>query len=261
MNARLFLILLFSISIIYSCKEKKNEAKLQSIEDYWFEQIKLYPDSALLKENLIQLYRDSLDYEAALFYSDSLVSAEDDNPRWWHIKGTLHFELHDTTTAIKAFSKAYMLNPNPIDGIYWARILAFKSDSSCLILCNELLQKFGKDIEKETFLIKGDYYNSKKNYDNALLNYDSSMSASYTFMEAYLQKARLLMQLEKIDAAIAVLKKATIVQNNYDEGFFNLGKCYEKIKDTNAAIEAYNRVLIINPDYTEAENAIDALNK
>jgi tetratricopeptide (TPR) repeat protein len=253
-------MLLFSISIIYSCKEKKNEPKLQSIEDYWFEQIKLYPDSALLKENLIQLYRDSFDYEAALFYSDSLVKVEGDNPRWWHIKGTLHFELHDTVTAIKSFSKAYMLNPNPIDGIYWARILAFQSDSSCLILCNELSQKFGKNIEKETYLIKGDFFTSIKDYDKALLNYDSSINASYTFMEAYLQKARLLMQLEEFDAAIAVLKKSTIVQNNYDEGFFNLGKCYEKIKDTNAAIEAYNRVLIINPDYSEAENAIDLLN-
>lgn len=260
MNVRLFFLLLFSISIFYSCKEKKNEPKLQSIEDYWFEQIKLYPDSALLKESLIQLYRDSLDYDAAIFYSDSLVKVEGDNPRWWHIKGTLHFELHDTVTAVKSFSKAYMLNPNPIDGIYWARILAFQSDSSCLILCNELLQKFGKNIEKETYLIKGDFFTSIKNYDKALLNYDLSMNASYTFMEAYLQKARLLMQLEKFDDAIAVLKKATIIQNNYDEGFFNLGKCHEKIKDTNAAIEAYNRVLIINPDYSEAENAIDVLN-
>jgi tetratricopeptide (TPR) repeat protein len=261
MNVRLFLILVFSVSIIYSCKEKKNEHKLQTIEDYWIEQINLYPDSALLKESLIQLYRDSLDYEAALFYSDSLVKVDAENPRWWHIKGTLHFELHDTVSAIKSFSKAYMLNPNPIDGIYWARIMAFQSDANCVILCNELLQKFGKDIEKETYLIKGDYYNSIKNYDSAFLNYDSSMSASYTFMEAYLQKARLLMQLEKFDAAIAVLKKATIVQNNYDDGFYYLGKCYEKTKDTNAAIESYNRTLLINPDYTEALSAIDSLNK
>jgi tetratricopeptide (TPR) repeat protein len=260
MNVRLFLILLFSISIIYSCKEKKNELNHQTIEDYWLEQIKLHPDSVLLKESLIQLYRDSLDYEAAVFYCDSLVKVEGDNPRWWHIKGTLHFELHDTVTAIKSFSKAYMLNPNPIDGIYWGRILAFQSDSSCLILCNELLQKFGKNIEKETFLIKGDFFTSKKNYDKALLNYDSSMNASYTFMEAYLQKATLLMQLEKFEAAIVVLKKATTIQNNYDEGFFNLGKCYERIKDTTAAIEAYNRTLLINPDYTEAINTIDALN-
>jgi tetratricopeptide (TPR) repeat protein len=154
-----------------------------------------------------------------------------------------------------------MLNPNPIDGIYWARILAFQSDSSCLILCNELFQKFGKDLEKEIFLIKGDYYNSIGNNDNALMNYDSSIRASYTFMDAYLQKAKLLMQLEKYDAAITVLKKATTVQNNYDDGFFYLGKCYEKIKDTNAAIEAYNRTLLINSDYTDAETAIDGLNK
>ena len=261
MKVKAFFILLLPISIICSCKEKKHEHKLQSIEDYWLEQIKLYPDSALLKESLIQLYRDSSDYDAALFYSDSLVKVERDNPRWWHIKGTLHFELHDTVTAIKSFSKAYMLNPNPIDGIYWARIMAFQSDTNCLNLCDELLQKFGTDIKKETFLIKGDYYNSIKNYNDALQQYDSSMSASYTFMEAYLQKARLLMQLEKFDAAIAVLKKATIIQNNYEEGFFNLGKCYEKIKDTNDAIEAYNRTLLINPDDTEAESAINALNK
>ena len=261
MNVKPLLILLLSILIIYSCKENKNKSNPQTIEDYWIEQIKLYPDSALLKESLIQLYRDSLDYDAAIFYTDSLVKVEGDNPKWWHIKGTLHFELHDTTAAIKSFGIAYLLSPNPIDGIYWARILAFKSDSSCLKLCNDMLKVFGEKLEKETFLIKGDYYNSLKNYNAAFMNYDSSIIASYTFMEAYLQKARLLMQLEKFDAAIAVLKKATTIQNNYEEGFFNLGKCFEKIRDTNAAIDAYNRTLLINPDDTEAESAINALNK
>ena len=261
MNVKPLILLLLSIMIIYSCKEKKKEFNPQTIEDYWLEQIKLYPDSAILKESLIQLYRDSFDYDAALFYSDSLVKVEGDNPRWWHIRGTLHFELHDTVTAIKSFGKAYLLNPNPIDGIYWARIMAFQSDSNCLNLCDEILQKFGENIKKETFLIKGDYYSSIKNHEDAFANYDSSIRSSYTFMEPYLQKARLLMQLDKFDAAIALLKKATTIQNNYDEGFFNLGKCYEKIKDTTAAIEAYNRTLLINPDYTEAETAIESLNK
>jgi hypothetical protein len=40
-----------------------------------------------------------------------------------------------------------------------------------------------------------------------------------------------------------------------------LGKCFEKIKDTNAALEAYNRTLLINPDDMEAESAINSLNK
>lgn len=261
MNIKPLFILLLCFLIVNSCKENKKEINHQTIEDYWREQIKLYPDSAVLKESLIQSYRDSLDYEAALSYTDSLVKIEGDHSRWWHIKGTLHFELHDTINAIKSFGNAYLLNPNPVDGINWARILAIKSDSNCLSICEELLKRFGKNIEKETFLIKGDYFSSIKNNDYALANYDSSIKASYTFMEAYLQKARLLMQLDKYKAAVVVLEKATTIQNNYDEGFFTLGRCYERINDTTAAIEAYNRTLLINPDYTEAETAIESLNK
>ena len=47
-------------------------------------------------------------------------------------------------------------------------------------------------------------------------------------------------------------------QNNFDEGYFWMGKCYEKLGRKDEAIESYQRALLYDKDYIEAR---DALNK
>ena len=63
----------------------------------------------------------------------------------------------------------------------------------------------------------------------------------------------------KYEEAINILNKATTLQNNFDEGYYWLGKCYEKLKKTDAAIESYKTALLYNPDYTEASDALGKL--
>jgi len=38
-----------------------------------------------------------------------------------------------------------------------------------------------------------------------------------------------------------------------------MGKCYEKLKKTNEAIEQYKLALLYNPDYIEAKDALGKL--
>jgi tetratricopeptide (TPR) repeat protein len=38
-----------------------------------------------------------------------------------------------------------------------------------------------------------------------------------------------------------------------------MGKCYEKLKNTNEAIEQYRTALLYNPDYIEAKDALGRL--
>ena len=89
--------------------------------------------------------------------------------------------------------------------------------------------------------------------------YDKVIGLSYTYMDAYREKAIALYDLKKYKEATDVLIKATTVQNSFDEGYFYLGKCYEKMNKPKDAIEAYQKALLYAPDFKEAEEAVSRL--
>jgi tetratricopeptide (TPR) repeat protein len=63
----------------------------------------------------------------------------------------------------------------------------------------------------------------------------------------------------KYEEAITTLTKAVTLQNKFDEGYYWLGRCFEKLNNTNDAIESYKNALLYNPDYVEAKDALGKL--
>jgi tetratricopeptide (TPR) repeat protein len=49
------------------------------------------------------------------------------------------------------------------------------------------------------------------------------------------------------------------LQNNFDEGYYFKGKCYEKLGMIPQAIEAYQTALMYDPNYIEARDALGKL--
>jgi tetratricopeptide (TPR) repeat protein len=72
-----------------------------------------YPDSILLKENLIQYFRENGNYGAAIATTNEALNKDSLNDRFLDIKATLSFENGDTINAIRAFEKAIAINPQP----------------------------------------------------------------------------------------------------------------------------------------------------
>jgi tetratricopeptide (TPR) repeat protein len=59
--------------------------------------------------------------------------------------------------------------------------------------------------------------------------------------------------------AIKVLERAVTIQNNFDEGYFWLGKCYEKLNQKDEAIQNYQNALLYDKNYIEAREALQKL--
>ena len=68
------------------------------------------------------------------------------------------------------------------------------------------------------------------------------------------------MSLKKYEDAINTLNKAVTLKNNFDEGYYYLGKCYEKTNQIEKAKDAYQKALLYSPDFTDAKEALDKLN-
>jgi len=265
MNCMKFFIPFLATTLLFiSCNNGEDTSASTSTDSSAIEKrmktaIAAYPDSMLLKEKLIQYYRDNGEYDLALAFTDNALKTDGNNARLWKIKATLHFEDEDTASSIMSFEKAASILPDP-DYITSLGILyAETKNAKALDMANSLLRGKKGSAAKDAFFIKGLYYNYTGDKTKAISNMDSCLTLDYTYTLAYREKAIALYDLGKYGPALAVLDKALTIQNNFDEGYYWRGCCLEKLNRKDDAIEAYRTALLYSPDYVEAEQALEKL--
>jgi tetratricopeptide (TPR) repeat protein len=255
-----FVLLLAFLSACNNNEEsvtKKDDIPVQEKE--MKDAVTKYPDSMLLREKLIQYYQDNGTADLALAETNNAIKKDSSNTRLWDKKAELHIEQGDTANAIKAYEKAITIFPDPqfIMSLGW--LYAQIKDTNAIVMADALLIGKNARAEKEAFLIKGLYFSAKGNKQKALGFFNNCLALDYTYMLAYREKAIVLYDIAKYEEAISVLEKAVTLQNKFDEGYYWMGKCYEKLKNTNEAIEQYRTALLYNPDYIEAKDALGRL--
>jgi tetratricopeptide (TPR) repeat protein len=218
-----------------------------------------FPESLLLKEKLIQFYRDSADFDKAIETIDNILQADSLNTRLWDIKGTLHFENEDTLNAIKSFERALRLNPSPRYLILLGSLFAQTKNIRALLVADTLIKTKLPETEKEALFIKGLYYTYTGDKKTAIIFFDRCLNIDNRHMFAYREKGIALYDMGKYEDAITVLDKAVTLQNSFDEGYYWLGRCLEKLNKPNDAIEEYKTALMYTADYVEAKEALERL--
>lgn len=250
--------------IIMSCNNQDHAEKKapQTVEDgstrekILQDSIAEFPDSLLLKEKLVQYYRDASDFDKAIALTNRELTTDSLNARLWNIKATLHFENEDTINAISAFETALKLNPSPRYLILLGSLYAQTKNARALPVADALIRTKLPETEKEALFIKGLYYNFTGDKKTAISYFDKCLNLDNRHMFAYREKGIALYDMGKYEDAGAVLNKAVALQNNFDEGHYWLGRCLEKLNKHNEAIEAYKMALLYAPDYVEAEEAL-----
>ncbi len=221
--------------------------------------ISIFPDSILLKERLVQLYRDEAEYDKAINITKGVLQRDSLNDRFWDIQATLQFENEDTLNAISSYETALNINPQPRYIILLGSLYAQTKNAKALELADFLLKAKVPDTEKEAYFIKGMFYNYIGEKNIAISFFDTCLLLDHNFMLAYREKAIALYDMGKYADAITVLDKAVTLQNNFDEGYYWTGRCLEKLNKPKEAIEEYQTALMYSPDYVEAKEALARL--
>jgi len=254
---------LFGILLLVACND--NEKEIQPVKQIVSQEAQLkndvsrYPDSLLLLENLVQYYRENMNYDQALVTVNNALHKDSNDSRLWDIKGTLHYEDGDTVKAIRSFEKAIDISPEPVIIISLAALYAQLKNPKALYLADALLIGDRAKAAKEAFFIKGLYYSNINDKKKAISFFDKSLQENYTFMDAYREKAQALYDLGKYKEALSVLDKAVTLQNNYEEGYYYRGRCLEKLNRVKEAIDSYQMALMYDPGYIEASEALAKL--
>ena len=218
-----------------------------------------YPDSLLLLENLIEYYRNNGSYDTAINLTSEAIKKDSENVELWDIKGTLLFENGDTLKSIKAYETAINIYPLPEYIISLGTLYAQTKNPKALTMADALLIADKAKAEREALFIKGLYYAYTADRQKAIIFFDSCVSIDYTYMFAYREKAIALYDMGKYEDALEVLNKAVTIQNNFDEGYYWRGRCYEKLGRKQDAIENYQTALLYDKNFIEAKEALARL--
>ena len=122
--------------------------------------IKIYPDSLMLVQSLIEGYRDDAFYDSALALTDYEIKKDSGNAYLWNMKATLLFENNDTAAAIKSLEHAVNIYPLPEYLIALGTIYAEVKDTHSLTIANDLLKVNRTKWGKDALFLKGLFYNN-----------------------------------------------------------------------------------------------------
>ncbi|HSN61670.1 MAG TPA: tetratricopeptide repeat protein [Ferruginibacter sp.] len=254
--------LYLSLLLMMACNNEEgtqtNES-LPSKEKQLTDAVKQYPDSVIMVENLAQYYRENEAYEQALLTINQAIKRDSSIAKYWHMKGILHYENADTVQAIASLETSIRLSKNLTDLLLLAKIYAETKNPLTITLCDDFIKQ--NEFVKEAIFIKGLYFRNIHENEKAFSYFDEAIAAGYTFMEPYIEKAKLLYDQGKYMDALLVLDKALKVNNSYAEGYYHMGRCFEKLDRLADAKESYETTLIYNSDYQEAREALAALEK
>ncbi len=255
----LFLILLLAFSACHDTTETNPDKNMTAEEKEMRSAIQQFPDSTVLKENLIQYLRESSRFEEAVAETDKILKKDSLNARWWDIKAILHYENEDTLKAITAYEKALDLDANPEYVIALGSLYAQVKNPKSLEMADGLLLSPKTGAQKEAYFIKGLYFKNIGDPEKAISFFNTCLAMDYNDLFSYREKTICLYNQGKYQEALEVMGKAVTIKPDFDEAYFWMGKCYEKTGDKNDAIENYQMALKIDPDYLEAKDALAKL--
>ncbi|MES2851225.1 MAG: tetratricopeptide repeat protein [Bacteroidota bacterium] len=252
------LILFFFAVAIAACNNNTNSnADMPEQEKKLREQIAEHPDSLVLKENLVQYFRDNNNYSQAIAETDNALQKDSTNERLWYMKATLLFENEDTLKAINAWEKLVRINAQPEYIKTLGFLYAITKHPLALGMSNLLLSAPGP-TRNEGLFIQGLYYSKIGEKENAIALFDQCLSLDYKNIMAYREKAIAEYDLGKYLDALKTLELALAVQQTYDEAYYWMGRCFEKLGKKEEAVKNYQTAIQFaeGQDYPEAKDAL-----
>ncbi len=259
------IVLLCFLVFTIACNQKNdlqgstNNVEGASQEETLKKEFAIFPDSALVLQNLVTYYVSMQNYDAALNTVNTVLSKDSGIATLWDLKSMIAVQKGDTAMAIQALENAIAITALPEYVISLGELYAEAANPRALEMADALLLSTRANSQKEALFIKGLYYTYKNEKQTAILLFEKCIALDYNFIQAYIEKGLALYDLAKYNEAAKILETAIKVKNTYGLSYYYLGKCYEKLNRPKEAIEVYDIVLQLNPDDEDAKDALSRL--
>jgi tetratricopeptide (TPR) repeat protein len=199
--------------------------------------------------------------EQALIIYNDMIAKDSLDPETLYEKAMLLEQLKDTTQAIAALQKAFLMQSVDTYGLELAHLYAEQKNPKALEICNSIIRKDSAFILIDPFFIKGIYYANTKLYAKAIAQFDSCILRDWKTTDAYLEKGRAYFHMGNFNEAVKTFNMAISVSNTDPDAYFWLGRCYEAQLKKVDAINNYRKAISLDQNFIEAKQRMDLLER
>jgi len=218
------------------------------------------PGSVPLQMELVQAFADQGKTAEALRACDQILEKHPDQVAVLMMRSDLLEQQNDSVASLRTLERAYQIAPANEELCY---NLAFKyaqgRNAKALSLCDSLLKNDTISKKAEPYYFKGIYYSNINDKSKALDYFNRAIQNDYNFLDAYMDKGRILYEQRKFKDGASVFQLALKISATYADAYYWLGRCQESMGQKEEAKQNYQRAYGLDKSLTEAKDAADKL--
>ncbi len=124
-------------------------------------------------------------------------------------------------------------------------------------LCDSLIKIDTLNNHAEPYYYKGIYYSNIGDKQKAIQLFDQAIQNDYYYLNAHIEKGRVLYEQKKYAEALKVFKLPNTVSPDFADAWYWIGKCQEAMGQKEEARLNYQRAYGLDKTFTEAKEAAD----
>lgn len=197
-------------------------------------------------------------YEDAIKSFNASLKIEYNQQETHMLMGYAFKQLKQTENAINCFRNSVNINPDFFEAhMQLGHIFHLLGDTTALIYYNNALSLNPSD--EMALYNKALFYQSMLDWNNALEAYAALHKVSPFNSSGHYNLGFIHMELVLYDLAANNFSDAIYSNSEFYEAYYSRGNCFEALGNIAQAESDYKRAITINPQYTYAIEALDAL--
>ncbi|HLG39609.1 MAG TPA: tetratricopeptide repeat protein, partial [Chitinophagaceae bacterium] len=168
----------------------------------------------------------------------------------------------DKRNSLSSLEKAYTLaHANLEIAFKLAYAYAEDKNSKAIHLCDSLIKKDSLKLHADPYYVKGLYYSNINDKTKAIQWFDETIRHDINYLNAYIEKGKILIEQKKTADALKVFELANRVKPAFPDAWYWIGVCQEAMGQKEDARLNYEKAYSLDKTFTEAKEAADRLGK
>ncbi len=224
--------------------------------------LKDLPQSYLLRLTLARSY-DALDKTIdGLKVCEELLKVYPNQTEVLLLQSEMLDKRGDTLRSIIPLERAYATAPGNLEiGLRLAYKYAETKNPKVLALCDSMIKRDSFKLHADPYYVKGDYYANINEKAKAIQQFDATIRRDYNYLNAYIEKGKILLSQKKVNEAYKVFKLSNTISPAFPDAYYFMGKCQEAQGQKQEAKLSYEKAYSLDKTFTEAKEAADRLGK
>ncbi len=224
--------------------------------------VQKYTSNTEIKATLAYAYENKQKYTEAITLYDAILKQDPEDFITMRLKANALGVSGNTAEAVVWLEKSHTMFPTLGTATELCSYYAQTNSPKTIAFIDETMRMDteGK-IKSDLLYDKGLYYANANQFDKAIEFYDQCIQANLQNTPAYIDKAGILVEQKKYDAALQTVTLGQKIDLRNPDLFYLEGQCLEAKNDKQGAIQAYKNALAIDKNFSIAAEALQKLSK